>query len=98
MPTTLAQAVKIYQRSCEQDTGVPVVPAHEVVAEPSPPPSRDTPYASNSPLDTLSLDLWAAIARSARAADGDSVQTWCRLSLVSRTFCDAIAGELTLDT
>jgi len=48
--------------------------------------------------DTLSPDLWAAIARSALAADGDSVQAWCRLSLVSRAFRDAIAGELTLGT
>ena len=90
MPTTLAQAVKRHQRLREQDISAPVVPAQEAVAEPTPPPSRDMP--STCP-DTLSPDLWTAIARSALAAAVDSVQAWCRLSLVSHTFRHAIAGE-----
>ena len=46
--------------------------------------------------DTLSPELWAVIARAALAADGDTVQAWSRLSLVSRTFRKAIAGGSTL--
>ena len=42
---------------------------------------------------TLSPDLWARIARAALAAGGESVEAWCRLSLVSHTFRTAILGE-----
>ncbi len=44
---------------------------------------------------TLAPELWALIARRALAADGDSVQAWLRLSLVSRTFRNALLGERT---
>ena len=61
------------------------------MADTAPPASR----AGELPA-TLPSELLPLVARRALAADGDSVQTWLRLSLVSHTFHRAIAGECEL--
>ena len=53
-------------------------------------------WGQSAALTTLTRDAWAAIARCALTADGYSVQAWCRLSLVSRTFRNAVAGDVLL--
>jgi len=63
-----------------------------VVEPPLPPPPEDHPFRHT--LSAVSPDLWTMIARCALAADGDSVQTWLRLSLVNRTFRNATAGDV----
>jgi len=67
----------------------PMRPGCSNMADIAPPPSLAGVPA------TLVPELWSLIARRALAADGDSVQAWLRLSLVSRTFRSALAGERT---
>ena len=65
------------------------------MAKPASAVAAPPPLPADQPWSTLSPDLWAAIARCALAADGDTVEAWCRLTLVCRTFRSAIAGERT---
>ena len=40
----------------------------------------------------LTCDAWEAVARAALAAEGDGVEAWTRLSLVSRAWRDGLKG------
>ena len=65
-----------------------------IEAGPPLPPPEDHPFQHI--LSRMPPELWTDIARRALAADGDSGPAWLRLSLVSHTFRDAVAGDATV--
>ena len=48
--------------------------------------------AAQQPASDVPPDVWRTLARAALAAEGDSVAAWLRLSMVSRTWREALAG------
>ena len=48
--------------------------------------------ATQQPASDVPPDVWRTLARPALAAEGDSVAAWLRLSMVSRTWREALAG------
>ncbi len=52
----------------------------------------ETVTMAAAPAPELPPDAWGAIARTALAAEGDSIQTWARLSLVARAWRDGLKG------
>ncbi len=58
----------------------------------SEPAAAQTAPSADVQTPELPPDAWGAIARTALAAEGDSVQTWARLSLVARAWRDGLKG------
>lgn len=49
--------------------------------------------ASQKDPDSLPPDVWAAVAKAALAAEGDSLAIWLRLGMVSRSWRDILSGS-----